>query len=143
MLGVFGLLVPSSCGGSAITRVPDTPSRLVVTHVGPAAGVKSPASFTFTVTDPISIRQLKDAVNELPAFPSGTVFCPFDDGSSYRLAFMYEDGSDRDLRLEATGCRGLSVDGSERETAIALNDPQLYALLDELEQRAAQASPIG
>ena len=54
---------------------------------------------------------------------------------------MNADGSDWNLRLEATGCRSLGVDGNERDTAIALYDPQLYARLDELEQRPAQASP--
>jgi len=78
------------------------------------------------VSDSSQISQLVHELNSLPAFPSGTMFCPMDDGSYIAMAFSYGDGTSTMVKVEARGCQGVYVGGSKQPTAWAAKSPELF-----------------
>jgi hypothetical protein len=79
-------------------------------------------------SDPAAIRDLVHKLNALPAFPGG-IYCPFDDGSYFALAFAYARGTSTTVKVEARGCGEVFVGGSTQPAAWTATSP---AFLDSL-----------
>ena len=81
------------------------------------------------VSDSLQISRLVHELNTLPAYPSGTVFCPMDDGSYFALAFSYGDGTRTMVKVDARGCQAVYVGGSKQPVAWAAKSPELFDTL--------------
>lgn len=81
------------------------------------------------VSDSSQISQLVHELNTLPAYPSGTMFCPMDDGSYFAVVFSYRDRTSTMVKLEARGCQGVYVGGSKQPAAWAAKSPGLFDTL--------------
>jgi hypothetical protein len=81
------------------------------------------------ISDSSHISHLVHELNTLPAYPSGTVFCPMDDGSYFALAFSYGDGTSTTVRVDARGCQAVYVGGSKQRVAWAAKSPELFDTL--------------
>jgi hypothetical protein len=84
------------------------------------------------ISDSSEINRLADELNALPAFPSGLMNCPMDDGSYFAIAFSYPDGASAKVKVEARGCQGVYVGGSTQPAAWAAKSPQLFVTLTRL-----------
>ncbi len=84
------------------------------------------------VSDSSQISQLVHELNTMPAYPSGTMFCPMDDRSYFAMAFSYRDGTSPMVKVEARGCQGVYVGGSKQPVAWAAKSPELFDILKEL-----------
>lgn len=78
------------------------------------------------ISDSSKISQLAHELNMLPAFPSGAMNCPMDDGSYYALIFSYGDGTSTAIKAEARGCQGVYVGGTKQPVAWAAKSPDLF-----------------
>jgi hypothetical protein len=78
------------------------------------------------ISDSAAIKRLIRELNALPAFPKSGMFCPFADGSYFALVFTYRDGASTTVKVEANGCRGVFVGGSEQAVAWAVQSPELF-----------------
>ncbi len=81
------------------------------------------------VSDTSQISQLVHELNTLPAYPSGTMLCPMDDGSHFAMVFSYGDGTSTMVTVEANGCQGVYVGGSKQPVAWAAKSPELFDML--------------
>ncbi len=81
------------------------------------------------VSDSSQISQLVHELNTLPAYPSGTMFCPMDDGSHFALAFAYVDRTTTMVKVDARGCQAVYVGGSKHPAAWAAKSPELFDTL--------------
>jgi len=81
------------------------------------------------VRDSTQISQLVHELNTLPAYPSGTMHCPMDDGSHFALVFSFGDGTSTMVKVEARGCQGVTVGGSKQPVAWAAKSPELFDTL--------------
>jgi hypothetical protein len=81
------------------------------------------------VTDSSQINSLVRELNALPAYPSGTMLCPMDDGSYFAITFSYGDGTSAMVKAEARGCQGVSVGASKQPAAWAAKSPELFDAL--------------
>jgi hypothetical protein len=81
------------------------------------------------VRDSTQISQLVHELNTLPAYPSGTMHCPMDDGSYFALAFSFGDGTSTMVKVEARGCQGVYVGGSKQPVAWPATSPALLETL--------------
>jgi len=86
--------------------VPGSPLVVVVTRYG-SIEEKSAVESWVVVSDPEAVRNLQQEANSLPRFPRETIFCPFDEGSHYRVEFVYANGAGLTLFAEIRGCRGV------------------------------------
>jgi hypothetical protein len=91
--------------------VPETPQVATVDRHGPA-GPELPQvapleKTTVSVTDAATLAKLAADANRLPAFPSGTMLCPMDDGSYYRVSFAFPGGGRDVLYAQRRGCQGV------------------------------------
>jgi hypothetical protein len=91
----------------------------------PALGLKA----SLQTSDPAMVSKLVHDVNALPAFPSEIMSCPSDDGSHFTLEFAYADGTSTSVTVEATGCSGVYIGGSNHAVAWTRTAP---AFLDTL-----------
>jgi hypothetical protein len=67
-----------------------------------------------------------------PPFPRSPIFCPFDDGSHYRVRFSYADGSTRTLFAERRGCQGVGLGDDGTWVAWSATDRRFLSDLDVL-----------
>jgi hypothetical protein len=81
------------------------------------------------VTDSSQINSLVHELDALPAYPSGTMFCPMDDGSYFAITFSYGDASSAMVKAKARGCQGVYVGASKQPAAWAAKSPELFAAL--------------
>jgi len=86
--------------------VPGSPLVVVVTRYG-SIEEKSAVEAWVAATDLDAVRRLQQEANSLPRFPGETIFCPFDEGSHYRVEFVYANGAGLTLFAEIRGCRGV------------------------------------
>src|SRR5260370_17819359 len=84
------------------------------------------------VSDTSEISKLAQEIDALPAYPSGTMFCPMDDGSYFVLVFFYGGGTSAMVKVEARGCQGVYVGGSRQPSVWAAKSPGLFDLLRSL-----------
>jgi hypothetical protein len=80
-------------------------------------------------TDPTLISKLVHDLNALPAFPNELMSCPSNDGSHFALEFAFADGTRTSVTVEATGCSGVYLGGSNQAVAWTRTAP---AFLDTL-----------
>jgi hypothetical protein len=80
-------------------------------------------------SDPAMVSKLVHDVNALPVFPSEIMSCPSDDGSHFVLEFAYAGGTSTSVTVEATGCSGVYIGGSNQAVAWTRTAP---AFLDTL-----------
>jgi hypothetical protein len=81
-----------------------------------------------TVTDSVELSKLVDELNALPPAPTGTMYCPLDDGSYYLIVVRYLNGGD--ITIKATsGCEVVYLVPSNRAVAWAATTPGFYPLL--------------
>ena len=83
-------------------------------------------------SDSLEISRLVRELNALPAFPSGVMMCPMDDGSYFAMAFSYNDGTSVMVKVEARGSQGMYVGGSKQPVAWAAKSPELFDTLKRL-----------
>jgi hypothetical protein len=83
-------------------------------------------------SDPDAIRLLTNELNVLPVFPSDVRFCPMDDGSYFAIVLTYADGVTTPVKVEPTGCRAVSVGGSNPIVLWAFDSPELFNTLRSL-----------
>lgn len=83
-------------------------------------------------SDPDAIRLLIRELNVLPVFPSGAHSCPLDDGSYFAIVLTYADGATTPVRVDATGCKAVSIGGSNPIVLWAFNSPDLFNTLKSL-----------
>jgi hypothetical protein len=81
------------------------------------------------VTDSSQINSLVHELDALPAYPSGTMFCPMDDGSYFAITFFYGGGTSAMVKAEARGCQGVYVGASRQPAAWAAKSPELFDAL--------------
>ena len=81
------------------------------------------------ISDSSKVSQLAHELNTLPAFPSGAMNCPMDDGSYYALVFSFGDETSIAIKIEARGCQGVYVGGSKQPVAWAAKSPELFDTL--------------
>ena len=74
------------------------------------------------IKDATVISRLVRELNALKPFPGG-IYCPFDDGSYFALAFTYARGASASVKLEAGGCGEVFVGGSAQPVAWTLTSP--------------------
>lgn len=80
-------------------------------------------------SDPAVIRRVVQELNALPVFPSGVRSCPMDDGSYFAIVLTYAGGAPTPIKVEASGCRAVSIGGSKPIVLWAFNSPGLYDAL--------------
>jgi hypothetical protein len=90
-------------------------------------------------SDPEMVSKLVHDLNALPAFPDGVISCPIDDGSHFVLEFAYADGTRASVTVEATGCSGVYIGGSNHAVAWTRTAP---AFLDALNGMLAPNSAL-
>jgi hypothetical protein len=114
--------------------VPGRPSAVTVARYGPTAGFPPlPPEKVITNTYASTVARLVRDVNSLPAFPPGTISCPFDDGSYYQVEFSYADGGSRTLHVERRGCQGVGLaELPQHSVAWSATDPRFLNDLDAL-----------
>lgn len=101
----------------------------------PALGLKA----SLESSDPAFVSKLVHDLNALPAFPSEIMSCPSDDGSRFVLEFAYAGGASTSVTVEATGCSGVYIGGSNQAVAWTRTTP---AFLDTLTGLLAPASVL-
>src|SRR5262252_212213 len=62
--------------------------------------------FAATVTDAAKINHLLAAIEELPAFPTGTIFCPLSLGTYDHLTFHGAASLEFQVDIDTAGCGG-------------------------------------
>ena len=133
--GPFALLAPTP----ASTSTPSTRGflrrgaiRAVIERFG---GMNDqPASSMIAsvgISDPAVINSVITQLNGLPPFPGG-VHCAMDDGSYFELIFTYVDGTKVSVKVEASGCGEVFVEGSTQPVAWTATSPQFVATLEGL-----------
>jgi hypothetical protein len=90
------------------------------------------------VTDSSQIDPLVHELDALPAYPSGTMFCPMDDGSYFAMTFSYSGGTSAMVKAQARGCQGVYVGESKQPAAWAAKSAELF---DTLRGLLAQPTP--
>lgn len=101
--------------------IPDHPTAADVDQYGglndtPALGLKKHVH----ITDQAALQGLASQLDSLPPFPTGTMFCPMDDGSYYLVDFTYgADSVDYPMKVGARGCQGVYIFGLDRAGAWA------------------------
>ncbi len=88
------------------------------------------------IVDAAALERLATELDSLPPVPPGTFNCPNDDGSYYVVELDYATGGSTSLRINASGCKGVYLNGLKNPTAWALTGtvnifPLLYSLLGE------------
>jgi hypothetical protein len=121
-----------SCTQSAVAAglVRDGATSLLIQQYGglndqPPLGLVA----SIQISDLSQISQLVHELNTLPAYPSGAMFCPMDDGSYFALAFSYRDRTSTMVTVDARGCQPVYVGGSKQPVAWAAKSPELFDML--------------
>jgi hypothetical protein len=91
----------------------------------PALGLKA----TLQTSDPVMVSKLVHDLNALPAFPNEIMSCPSDDGSHFVLEFAYANGTSTRVTVEATGCSGVYIGGSNHAVAWTRTAPAFLETL--------------
>lgn len=94
----------------------------------PGLGLKA----SLETSDPALVSKLVHDLNALPAFPNEIMSCPSDDGSHYVLEFAYADGTSTSVTVEATGCSGVYLGGSNQAVAWTRTAPAFLVTLNGL-----------
>jgi len=85
------------------------------------------------VTDQKVLENLAMQLDSLPPMPPGGFYCPNDDGSYYTVRLVYDVGGDESLKISASGCQEVYVNGMSTATAWALpNHGAIYSVLNSL-----------
>lgn len=111
------VVVVAACGGGAgaagaSVRITRTPGLFILPPVGR------------TVTDVAVVTRLASDIEKLPLFPSRSVACPADTGTSYTLAFAIPGKSPWTAVVSVSGCRGVTL--SDGPTRSAASSPSLF-----------------
>ena len=90
---------------------------------------------TDVLTDAATLRRLQGEANSLPSSPNARYYyyCPFDDGSYFRVAFVYELGAARTLYVDPMGCQGVSLSYGGEWVRWSLPDPRFVNDLQKIE----------
>jgi hypothetical protein len=139
MRGWIGLaaigIVAVSCtpGAASAVLVSDGATSVLVQQYGglndqPPLGLLA----SIRAADSTQINLLVHELDRLPAYPSGTRFCPMDDGSYFAMTFSYGGGTRTVVKAEARGCQGVYVGGSTQPAAWAAKSPKLFDTLRRL-----------
>ena len=131
---LVGLFFGSLRNPPKATLVLGTPNAVTVARFGPTAGFPPPPpDRVVTETNSSTVSRLVIDASSLPLFPSGTINCPFDDGSYYQVRFSYADGDSRSLHVERRGCQGVGfAERPDYSVAWSATDPRLLNGLDAL-----------
>lgn len=65
-----------------------------------------------TVSNPVVVQRLYQAILALPPAPTGVQLCPFDTGAEFYLSFYYKNDHILQATVHPGGCRFVSVTGS-------------------------------
>lgn len=85
------------------------------------------------IIDAAALENLATQLDSLPPFPTGTIYCPNDDGSYYLVELDYATGGSTSLKISARGCTGVYVNGLRKPTAWAMSGPvNIFPLLNSL-----------
>ncbi|MGA7912645.1 MAG: hypothetical protein WCC30_14030 [Candidatus Dormiibacterota bacterium] len=85
------------------------------------------------IIDAAALENLATQLDSLPPFPTGTIYCPNDDGSYYLVELDYATGGSTSLKIDARGCTGVYVNGLKKPTAWALSGTvNIFLLLNSL-----------
>jgi hypothetical protein len=87
--------------------------------------------FATTVTDAAKTGRLYEAIEALPAYPTGNMLCSVDWGVSYHLAFHSTTSSVPQVNIDAGGCRGVSFGGARSKPQKQASSPQFWQLFTE------------
>ncbi len=77
-----------------------------------------------TIDDPSTINRLQADIDQLPPFPSGTMSCPIDFGTSYNLVFTGAGLTTETAVISAQGCRAVKL--SDGRVLWASDSTSLY-----------------
>jgi hypothetical protein len=134
IVGVVGIFFGSLRNQQKAVLVLGTPNAVTVARYGPTAGFPPRApERVVTETSSATVARLVTDANSLPLFPSGTIHCPFDDGSYYQVGFSYADGDSRTLHVQRRGCQGVGfAERPDYLVAWLARDPRLLNDLDAL-----------
>lgn len=110
----------AGCGASAAASTAASASGITSFHIVRTSAF--PANrippFERTVVDARQAAKAYAALQSLPAFPKGTMFCPIDFGIQYHLTFFHDQSNVSWARVESGGCQGVQLaDGSVRWAA--------------------------
>lgn len=124
LLALAALVLVAGCGGGGCCYELDVVRTSVYpdNHISP---------FEQTVTGQAKVTRLFNALQALPAYPSGTVSCPADFGVVYQLQFQGEESYGYIVSVQAGGCQGVSFDGTSLWTRTTANRPQFWTLFAE------------
>ena len=125
LIATFLILFLGACGTAPVnTMVRTEPHALHVTRTLPPLLGNYP-TFKHNITNATEVQRLYDAVLALPTIPLGQRYsCPNDIGVFYYLQFQ-QKSSTVQTKLDATGCRFLSIDN----TSLRQTDASFSALL--------------
>jgi hypothetical protein len=85
------------------------------------------------IIDAAALVNLATQLDSLPSYPTGTIFCPNDDGSYYLVELDYATGGSTSLTINARGCTGVYMNGLKKPTAWALaGRVDIFPLLNSL-----------
>ena len=130
-IGIMAISCTQSAESAGLVR--DGATTVVIQQYGglndrPPLGLLA----SIHVSDSSQISQLVHELNALPAYPSGTIHCPLDDGSYFAMVFSYGDGTSTMVKVGARGCQGVYVGGSKQPVAWAVKSPELFDTLRRL-----------
>ena len=126
-LPIFGpgdFLVPGGADRAAIQRFGGL-------NDSPPLGLRK----STVVTNLGDLADLTNALNVQPPYRQGEFYCPMDDGSYFLVDLHYPAGFAERLRVDATGCGAIYLNGASTPvaaTAQARDGGELSALLDGL-----------
>lgn len=106
----------AGCGASAAASASGITSFHIVRTSGLPANNIPP--FERTVVDARQAAKVYAALQSLPPFPKGTMYCPIDFGIRYHLTFFHDQSNVSWATVESGGCQGVQLaDGSVRWAA--------------------------
>lgn len=104
----LGFLIGVLVAGCGTGRLVDTTSAPSV-QITRTTGLFILPPLAATVTVPSTVNRLLDDIRQLPPFPVGTISCPIDFGTSYKLEFKSAGKSFLTAVISAQGCQGVQL----------------------------------
>lgn len=113
----------AGCGVSTAASTAASASGITSFHIVRTSGFPSNRipPFERTVVDARQAAKVYAALQALPPFPKGTMYCPIDFGIRYQLTFFHDQSNVSWARVESGGCEGVQLaDGSVRWAATSM-----------------------
>ena len=122
LLAVASLLLSmlgAGCGAAVVGSTPLDPS----VRITRTPGLFILPALDQTIADLGTVARLRADIVRLPPFPAGTIACPADFGTSYKLVFEDRGQPALTAVISAQGCRGVTL--SDGRVLWALSSPSL------------------